>query len=218
MMPAVLSKAVERVPWELLAGKTRSTQCGAKKMTIPVSELHQTCRLDVSTEKMLRGPFNDYIQDKGVPLEHVRAAALLVDHCIPSTTKTPSGEQRRLYPEGEEKVWKCWVQEEECKGFFNILARHAKELKEVIDPFDGCNTEVPMALFGDVERLLKAFICEVETRRKAQQITRELWCWHCRSQTNPGQLCGACKTARYCDESCQRMDWIAHRLVCSGRQ
>ena len=136
---------------------------------IPVSE---------PTEKMLRGPFiSDYIQGRGVPLEHVRAAALLVDHCIASTTETSSGEQIRLYPEGYHgQVFKCWVEEEECKGFFNILARHAKELAEVIDPFDGWRYEVPDALWRDVERLFKAFICELRSRMKANKITRGFWC------------------------------------------
>ena len=193
-MPAVLSKEVERVPWELMSG-------------IAFTSTHVTCVVPIS---LLRSPtgdmemplcsFEEYIQDKGVPLEHVRAAALLVDHCIGRHVEKGSL-ARHGY---DERVITCWIQEEETKGFFKMLAKHAKEVEDAVDPVD------------DVHRVCKAFKREFRSRRKSGLQSRSLWCWHCRTPTNPGKLCGGCKTARYCSELCQRMDWSLHRLDCRG--
>jgi MYND finger len=40
-------------------------------------------------------------------------------------------------------------------------------------------------------------------------------CFKCRC-AKPLKCCGACKTARYCSEECQRADWSSHRVLCKA--
>lgn len=44
--------------------------------------------------------------------------------------------------------------------------------------------------------------------------TRNFLCFICKKPTT--DVCGICKMAAYCSKSCQKKDWLAHKLLCTS--
>lgn len=42
-----------------------------------------------------------------------------------------------------------------------------------------------------------------------------LFCGVCASETLALKVCTKCKSARYCDVACQRLDWVVHKTQCA---
>jgi len=68
----------------------------------------------------------------------------------------------------------------------------------------------------EIEVMTEKFSCGMLVEEEEDKSVRCQICHKRNSSYRPLRKCSACKLVQYCSESCQRADWINHKLDCKG--
>jgi hypothetical protein len=111
-----------------------------------------------------------------------------------------------------------WLLEEDVKSPWKVLWAFLHESWSVlgsrpIGHFLGAAESVPEnVLFAMVDFLDRT----MQSKKRTPEVLACSACGEAGGDTLPLRKC-ACKTARYCSETCQRADWPQHKLACAAR-
>ncbi len=48
--------------------------------------------------------------------------------------------------------------------------------------------------------------------------TQQIRCRHCSSESEKLKKCSQCKLVSYCNNDCQKKDWVRHKVICNQSQ
>ena len=200
-MPAVLSKMLERLPFEEIHASRRHRCNESEVLSVPVSMLHT----EVPQKRMTTCPrfsWSCHATKEGIREPELAAQLLrLVD-------PLPNEVLEEMASTGfDTTTVKHWILQEEVHSFNRYLNDATAQLRRMAP-----NMYIKDKHQATAEMVLKAFRDQVAAQR---QKGRSLVCWACREPVVKGRICDRCGIARYCSRACQERDWETHRHVCT---
>ena len=204
-MPAVISKHLERLPLEDFHSARRQVSSARRQvssvMSVPVATLRT-----VVPEKRIAPPvlsWSSYSAKEGI--EDPELAQGLLQLVSPLSSEALEG----LASKGHDRTsLTYWILAEEVHALKETLNNATSDLREICQNAATCEK-----LLLRARKRIKAFSKAISIK-SAQ--SRSLVCWSCREPVDPGNLCGFCRSARYCSRRCQKQDWETHRQMCTG--
>ena len=200
-MPAVLSKMLERLPFEEFHALRRHRCSEPELLCVPASMLHA----EVPQKRMTTCPrlsWSCHAAKEGIREPELAAQLLrLVD-------PLPNEVLKSLVSEGfDATTCKYWILQEEAHSFDRDLNDATAQLRRITR-----NMYIKDKHQATAQRVLNAFKDKVTAEL---QKGRSLVCWACREPVVKGSTCGRCRIARYCSRKCQERDWETHRHGCT---
>ena len=101
-----------------------------------------------------------------------------------------------------------WILEEEVHALKETLNNATSDLREIYQ-----NAAIGDKWLLRARKRLEAFLKAIAIKGTKG---RSLVCWFCREPVDTSNLCGFCRTARYCSRRCQKKDWETHGQMCAG--
>lgn len=200
-MPAVLSKSCTRFPYEEVYA--RQTVNGNEKqrtcITVPLGSLVSS----IPAKRRVPPPTQSWdVFAASNNIESSFFAGLLMDVVPQLPMYVAQDPKMSKY---DMRVLNFWVLEEECAHLASTLASYAYMLQMANSLCGNSRDEV-------MERVCLKFRSFVAARRTKDRS--DFHCWHCNEPADHGKLCQGWRLARYCSKSCQRSDWLVHKLYC----
>ena len=204
-MPAVLSKHLARMPLEDFYSARRQVSSARRQISSVVSVPVAALRTIVPEKRITPTAlsWSSYAAKEGI--ENPELAQALLQLVTPLSSEVLEGLASKGY---DPTSLTYWTLEEEVSGLKEALSNATSDLREISQ-----NTPVSEKGLRRARKRIAAFVKAIAIEIEKG---RSLVCWFCREPADAGNVCGLCRTARYCSRRCQKKDWETHRQMCTG--
>ena len=204
-MPTVLSKHLARMPLEDFYSARRQVSSARRPISsvvlMPVSALRTIVPEKRITPTALS--WSSYAAKEGI--EDPQTAQGLLQLVAPLS---PEALEDFASAGHDPTSMTYWILEEEVHALKEALNNATSSLREISQ-----NAAVGETRSLRARNRIAAFVEAIAIEKKKG---RSLVCWFCREPADAGNVCGLCRTARYCSRRCQKKDWETHRQMCTG--